>query len=266
MVAAIRETGGHVLRMRYTSGRSLDAAPFLAGGAGGPSRRAQYARVEGIVGDVRTGVPIDQAAVFVLDDSLRAHAVAFTDARGWFSVRAPGPGYFTLGLHRHGYRQSDSDTLQLRAGTTTTVRAHLRRWGQPQDSLASDPIAELAQAVRQRRQMAIVLFAFDREEIESHQASTLRQVVATVPRAFAMGGEAERPAPGGADGCPQLYIDGYRAATSEFLETLPVDKVDAVEVFRSDAESPPEFRRPDRPAGCGTILVWTVGTGVGVAD
>ncbi|HEX8905419.1 MAG TPA: hypothetical protein VF771_11280, partial [Longimicrobiaceae bacterium] len=52
----------------------------------------------------------------------------------------------------------------------------------------------------------------------------------------------------------QLYVDGV-FRPGEISEEVQPAEVEAVEIYRTAAEVPPEFRREG--SACGAILVWT---------
>ena len=59
----------------------------------------------------------------------------------------------------------------------------------------------------------------------------------------------------GGDCMPQVYVDGVRDVTRQgMLDLLSPSDLEAVEIYRSALEAPPEYLDP---AGCGVILFWT---------
>jgi hypothetical protein len=68
------------------------------------------------------GAPIAAARVTLADEAGRTVHSALTDARGGFSLRAPGPGRFVLRAERIGYASTSSGPFTLSEGQQVTHR------------------------------------------------------------------------------------------------------------------------------------------------
>ena len=57
---------------------------------------------------------------------------------------------------------------------------------------------------------------------------------------------------------PSIFFDGIEArGLAEQVDTVPLDGVLAVEIYKGPSEIPPEYMRNIGGADCGAILVWT---------
>jgi hypothetical protein len=68
------------------------------------------------------GAPVAQTLVVLVDSAGGPAATALTDRQGGFSLRAPGPGSFTLRAERVGYATTVLPPFQLAAGETVQQR------------------------------------------------------------------------------------------------------------------------------------------------
>lgn len=68
------------------------------------------------------GEPVAQTLVVLVDSAGRPAATALTDRQGGFTLRAPGPGSFTLRAERVGYATTVSPAFPLAAGETAQQR------------------------------------------------------------------------------------------------------------------------------------------------
>ncbi|NIM49770.1 MAG: hypothetical protein GTN62_05870 [Gemmatimonadales bacterium] len=236
------------------------ASPDLMRPSPGPVLR-------GVAAELGAGGPVARATVLLLGPSDSVHAVTQSTPQGWFELTAPGPGLFRLQVSRWGYRGVSSEPLEVARGQMVDLRANLRYLVAPPDSAVPDTaprrVVEPLAAFSQRRASGITLFSFNQSEIEERAAETLLALVATVHGARVTGPPEQRSVALNASSCPPaVYIDGHPAVTWQFLRTLPIEWVAAVEVFRNAVETPEAYLPPEEQTpDCGTVLVWTVGTG-----
>lgn len=76
-----------------------------------------------------------------------------------------------------------------------------------------------------------------------------------------LGGEAQigSQRTGAGDCQVQFYVDGalfYPTTEGDISSDVPVGLIEALEVYRSVAETPVEFRG-GQSSGCGTVVIWT---------
>jgi len=69
-----------------------------------------------------SGAPVAQTLVVLVDSAGSSAATALTDRQGGFTLRAPGPGTFTLRAERVGYATTVSPAFPLAAGETVQQR------------------------------------------------------------------------------------------------------------------------------------------------
>ncbi|HEX8242274.1 MAG TPA: hypothetical protein VF541_02215, partial [Longimicrobium sp.] len=98
---------------------------------------------------------------------------------------------------------------------------------------------------------------------EAQRAATVGGGGSGVGGLAGMGAEAQNiPASqrAGAGDCQvQFYVDGalfYPTHEGDISSDVPVGLIEALEVYRSVAETPVEFRS-GHSAGCGTVVIWT---------
>ncbi len=219
--------------------------------------------VRGKVAVINIGDAIPKAAVMLLGESGAAYAVALTDSLGEFTLHADAPGRFFLQVHRLGYNNAVSGTLELTEGRTIEVRVNLRP-----DAFMLDAVTILGRAPQsrelrdfvRRRRLKLVRWSFSREEIDQLHAGHVEDIVMQVPGAQIRGGLTNRRVTLNVRACtPQVYVDGFEERGSFFNSAFPVSWIDAIEIFRTASETPAEYRDPNyKIAQCGTILIWTV--------
>jgi hypothetical protein len=266
--------------------RWLDLGDSLArASAGAPAAPARAA----IVGLVRDGAgkPIEGVDVVSLGSSLRA----LTDAAGRFTLPDLPAGQAVLQLRRIGYRAELVD-LTLEQGETLRLGftlAQERAFKLPGLVADSSPMPVLAPGertlepnrVRMNREGAPPSSLITREELRKTKSNLLVSVLMSH-------GIRIRVDPHGQNillcprnaGRPALYIDGQmvdrgESFTHEFspganvspsaldsltttkvfdLESYPLDRIDAVEIYASPSQQPTGFNKTG--AVC-TVLIWT---------
>ena len=220
------------------------------------SARAQTATVVGNVVD-SADVPIVQANV-----ELVGLARAGTDSGGIYRFRNVPPGTFILRTAKLGYAprvqvitvkptdtlvitvvlSPSSATLQpivVKAESTITVR--------------SDPTGFLW---RKKTGMGYYLDAMD---IEKAHAPDLERLVKNIPglRVINGGIEIHRQSQSFRNPCygAQILLDGVPLAFDFDLNTLPVDVLRGIEVYKGVADIPSELRTFKNT--CGVVAIWT---------
>jgi hypothetical protein len=251
ILAAIHETGGHVVQLR----RPEDApgpAPIAPGGqphADAPlTSPRDPPRLRGTVSIADSGVGIEGAAIRLLDTEGRLRAVTVTDSAGGFELRAPAAGRYQVAIRRQGYRRAESSLVTLEPGAEIEVVV----------TVAADPASgesPARAAYRERLARGITPYVFGRDLLLQNGATPATNALSSIPSLRLRGSPPEQAVHLGAD-CPaELFVDGERAATHELLRALPAPSLEAIEVFPAETPAP----EPYRGAGaCGVILVWTV--------
>lgn len=238
--------------------RSFLTFPLLAGllagarpsGAQGVSVAA--ATVTGELFDRLTGAPIIGASVVVLG---LATAVR-SDSTGRFTRTDLRPGTYVLQVRSLGYTPV-SRIIEVQDQQTLALRLELE---QLTISLAGVLVVGEAYYPRgmrgfeDRRQRGRGVFVTE-ADIKERGARVLGDVLrsaAGVREVCRRGICRVRMAR--SDCPPNFFVDGFPANNSTTLE-LPVIGIIAIEIYRTIAETPPEFLRG--ATGCGTIAIWT---------
>ncbi|RMH19487.1 MAG: carboxypeptidase regulatory-like domain-containing protein [Gemmatimonadetes bacterium] len=121
----------------------------LAALALGPAARAQ--EIDGVVVDLRTGVGVEGARLWLHDTLGATYDSARSDAAGRFRLRAPEAGLYLLSVRREGYADITSPSLEVGAGEQVAFRMEL-----PPTSLANLRDISDALAVNERLRRGIV--------------------------------------------------------------------------------------------------------------
>lgn len=211
-----------------------------------------------LVGIVRSEIlarPVVGAQVFLR----QARRGATTDSSGTFRIESLPPGTDTLVVRYTGFTPK-STTIDLRPNRTTRATF-----------LLSEEVFEVADLkvevrrldVRERRVRERIERGHGayvtREEIEERQPELTSDMLRGVPRVDV------RPYRGygfqkillgrGTTACePVFYVDGTRRRDF-LLDRLDPEVIELVEIYRSPAEVPTEFRMDTNR--CGAIVVWT---------
>lgn len=201
--------------------------------------------------------PILRALVYLQ----RTGKGAVTDSAGKFSIEGVTPGIDTLIIRYGGFdpqkaaltfepRQILSVVFVLseRVFEVAELRVEVR---------GVDPEAKRLE-LRQRMGRGVYI---TREQIRDRSPNVLTQMVREIPRvdvlASGIGASTtETVLIGyGAAACkPKYYVDGLLMDENFELNDVAVDDVALLEIYRSPAEAPTEYRRGGMR--CGAILIW----------
>jgi carboxypeptidase family protein/TonB-dependent receptor-like protein len=224
------------------------------------SSRAQAALANArLVGAVRdsTGVPVPSA--IVASSGLRA----LTDTGGRFALPGLPLGTVKVSIRRLGFEPRDTavvltdgrvDSLlvvlvvipQELAGITTEAETRSRRW-----------LSEF----HRRRQGNVGTF-LDRKQIEERHVQRISDLMRRLPGVRVgvdrNGRQQMRMgrASGGRDCPPDFWIDGVRA-TGLNVDDVPLQDVEALEIYKGPSGIPPELNSRFGNPGCGAVVIWT---------
>lgn len=246
--------------------------------------RAQL--VHGHVLEADSQRPVRLATLALLDDRDRVLVEAISDSAGAFRVRAWVAGKYRIRASAIGYRSVTSDLLEIGTGEEFVLDIRLTT-----DAVALEPISVVSRSRSSLTEIALRGYYdrrdagrrigmgrfLDRGEIEE-RGTKLSDVLRRVPGlrihqngrcAYVTVGSN----PGGLDGrrtsggectlpssvcAANLYLDGlyldYVGAGPSIDQMVPLDWVEAIEVYRRPAELPAEFLSS---GACGVVAIWT---------
>jgi hypothetical protein len=238
--------------------------------------------------DAANGEGVSQAQVTALTSDQRNAGRARTSADGSFSLALRAAGSFRLLGERAGYAISLSQPVEVAPRETVTVALRLAV-----QASALEPLSVTARQAPPRRASleANGFYAREasglgrylrREDLERSSATNLVHVLAAVPGVdvqldrrgvqiitFArsrIAGTINRAQREQSDLCmPTVYVDGARVGydrgdkfegtSPDINQIVSKSQLEAVELFRSTAELPPQYGGSN--ASCGVILFWT---------
>lgn len=250
--------------------------------------------VHGHVLDDASGHPVTHAVLALVNDRDQVVVNAQVDSTGAFRIRAWQPGKYLLRTTAVGYETVSSELMELATGDLLELTIRIAPDAIPLEAIvvkqrARANLAEIALAgYYDRRDVGQRLGLgrfFDRGAI-ARRGKRLTDVLATVPGVRVLrvanctvplismaGNNASRLTdpevdnlvrPGGDSGCnvanvcrANVYIDGVQQSFDSGVSidhTVPLDWIEAIEVYRRPSEIPAEFLGR---ATCGVVAVWT---------
>jgi hypothetical protein len=192
--------------------------------------------------------------------------LAISDTAGRFRLRGLPEGATILAVRRLGFAPRDT-AVQLEPGRTDSLVLVLTVL--PLDLPGVTTEAEtraqlfLPEFYRHRESSGGGHF-FDRKQLDSSHTNRLSDVLRHVP---GMRITSDRVVPGrtsvrtgrsssGRDCPPDFWIDGVRASGFT-VDEIPLDDIEAIEVYKGPASLPPEYNSRFGNPACGTIVIWT---------
>lgn len=221
----------------------------------GQVQRDTTARIVGTARSSTNGLPIPGVMVAVRG----ARAFGVSDSAGAFAVAGLPPGRQTVRILYGDSLTYDSD-VTLKRGKTLTLSVLL-----DVDAVELSPIVVEARSLLAERTLAGFYerkkWGFGRyyslADLDRRRALSLRtlliesgvQVSCRLGRCLPLGGGVAR-------GCVMaLFLDGMRLPSDD-LETVWLDELAGVEVYKHGFEVPIEFQTPFG-GDCGAILMWS---------
>lgn len=246
------------MRIRSIAASAL-AIGIAALSSASESRGQGIGALNGVVLD-SAGMRIEGAEVHLLRSAL----VARTDSAGMFLLAAPA-GNAELHVRRLGYHPL-AFAIAVIAGETQSLEIVLLVHPTVIDTVLVDAVATSPRMYdfEQRRVRGVGSF-ITRKDIEKRRPHVMSEMLRTVPgvrldrsntgrNSVDMTRNFDRRSRGI---CPvQLFVDGHPYRGYGFgLDNFTPDEVEAVEVYRSVSEIPPEYNYGS--ASCGVIALWT---------
>lgn len=214
------------------------------------------ASITGVVYD-STGFALPAADVRVRGTSARAR----TNDRGQYLLDALPTGDLVLEIRRFGFRPLDLE-LVLMPGEAREVNVELVLIPQVLDTVEVEALSALVvtplQVFEKRKSQYPGVF-YTREDIERRAPTRASDLLRTAPGVRVVGrGIGGSIVVMGRSRCRPIYwIDGRYVPAFELDQITPME-IQALEVYRGPAETPPELNRFN--AGCGVISIWTRNT------
>jgi hypothetical protein len=213
----------------------------------------------GVVRDSATGAPIPHAEILI--NIMNRREVA--DAEGRFTMFTLPSGRHLVLVRAIGYR-AVGVPVQIALRGTTRVEFVLSSEAVELDSVIVTERPSMrgigigVEGFEERRRTRPFGIFIDSTRLRRNEVldltSTLRQAGVEVSGGVAVGRRTMRSLRRGSTHCPlAIYLDGIRVDMS--LRDLTVSSVQAMEVYRSVAQIPPQYDRLDQE--CGVMLIWT---------
>lgn len=226
------------------TGLVLAAAPTVAA--------QRTAAVAGVLVDRLTGSPVMSASVTILGWP----PVIRSDTAGRFSRDSLLPGIYVVQVRSLGYAMT-SRIVDLQIGQAVLLRVELDPVGVLLPGVAVEApryYQRGMQGFEERRLRGRGVYVTE-DNIKERQAQLLGDVLRSVPgvREVCRRGIC-RVRMARSECAPNFFVDGFPANNSTTLE-MPTIGIIAIEIYRTIAETPPEFLRG--VTGCGTIAIWT---------
>ena len=211
------------------------------------------ARLTGTVRD-SSGSPVALAQLTVLD------VRSLSDSTGRFVLDALPAGSGVLRVRRLGFAPLDVSLL-LAEGRTDSVMVVLAMVARALPELTTtDAGAATRMSDFNRHRQSGQGHYFNRKEIEERKVQRLSDLVRRVPGVRLLPDRAGRyqlRMTRTAGNCPpDFYLDGIRAPFLN-VDDVPLNDIEALEVYRGNSALPPEFNSRLGNPSCGAIVIWT---------
>jgi hypothetical protein len=204
--------------------------------------------VEGTVVEEESGTPIPGVEVLLLDEAREreTRAQTVTDSLGAFRLVLPAPGRYTLLLRRIGYATRTTEAIEVARAEVVVTEVALGT-----EALQLEPLVVVER--RRERDPRLAQF-YERAELNRKAGrgriyfrEDLRRV-GTVRSLYQL--QPERGS------CPmKVLVDNLLVENVQELDFLAdLERVEGVEIYRSQIQIPPEF---SRYSACALMLVWT---------
>jgi hypothetical protein len=233
---------------------------------------AQSQIIRGRVLESQTSVPIQAAAVMLLDTTFTAVAGTASNTTGAFSLEAPGPGSYYVLTESLGYSSSIDGILELGEGASVTVEIYLKPKPIVLDSLRiaverAQVFQHLEGAGFNQRSASGFGYFITPEDIQQREPRYVVDLFKDAPGVRLIGGggflgtgiQFTNVSIRGAFCDPQVYVDGILVNADTLwggLEgVVDVSQIAAVELYTRASNVPSQWGGTN--AGCGVVLIWT---------
>jgi len=220
-----------------------------------------------VIQDV-TDAPVVAADVMLLSTDHNVLARTPTDSLGWFMLRIANGGRYRLRAESIGHKGATTAEFDVGYGDQLEVRIVLSPTvvllAPLEITARSRPLLSgmTMQGYNERREKGLG-YAITREDIDQRHARAVTDLLRMVPGVrveWDFGGSTVS-IPSAANqiygGCRvKVYLDGLEFVWgASTIDDIPTYDIEAIEVFKTLADLPPELAGSD--ARCGVIAVWT---------
>jgi hypothetical protein len=262
-------------RTRFTGVATTVMAICLAAGTLTP---VQAQTIRGTLMEVETDQPISLGLVIMMTEAGDSITSGVTDSQGRFSVTAPDPGSFILVASAFGFKETPAGLFELGADGEMDVEFRVAPAPMPIEGM----LVSLQRPVLQHNLIRngyvrrltrglghFITPAMIEENAGRGTADLFRGIpgvhLSSGERGAAFQGEVMRFSGGGQFCTPTIYIDGIRmsldmTANISMDNLVPIEAVEAVEIYRRPAEIPVEYGSTASSGGggpCGVAIIWT---------
>lgn len=222
---------------------------------------AQSRRPGTLVGRVldEAGVPVANVEVAIA----KIERTTRTDSAGNFMLTSVPPGQYDLAFRRVSYTPLIF-MIDVTAGDTTEAEVKMTAAPQPLSAVRVEEQPERRRDLdgfENRRRLGVGHF-ITREEIEKRDPHLLSDIVRTIPGTMFVPAGLGRSvlrftrAQKMRDCPPQYYVDGV-LLTGYNLDDMPVNDVEAIELYSGLSGLPAQFAKLRSTINCGTVVIWT---------
>lgn len=244
------------MRVAFAGRVMISASALLAGTAAAQTQRGSIA---GVVRD-SGGRGIAGAQLGIVSTDIRATS----DSIGRYMLGGVWPGTVRVSVRRLGFTpETAAVVLASGAAVSRDFALKVMAITLAAEEVHVDPTRGKMGAFNARKARGVGSF-ITREEIEKRQPSSLSELLRYLPGVGVTQKMAGEPQPvhmqrsvstTTTGACTvKLYVDGHPYENGN-LDDFSPNAVEGVEVYRSAAEIPADFR--NRDATCGVIAIWT---------
>jgi hypothetical protein len=215
---------------------------------------AQTATVSGSVRDTASN-PVPFAQVFA------GSVATIADTAGRFTIAGLPLGRTTLAARRMGFTPTER-RIELSASGIDTVLIVLTALPRELAAIQSQGRLTGRLAEFERHRVNGMGMYLDRAELTKRRTSFLSDVLRRLPGTRIVTDRMGRThvrmgrTQGGRDCPPDFWIDGVRAPMLG-VDDIPLQDIEALEVYRGPSGLPPEFNNRMGNPSCGAIVIWT---------
>jgi hypothetical protein len=221
-----------------------------------PAAQRTGALISGRVIDQGSRAPIPRARVFLLGTPHNTDS----DSTGRFTHEGLKSGTYLLQIRAVGYAMS-TWVINLGTGEVLDQDFEMAQAAYSLDTITAEGrpgFMERRLGEFERRRAAGRGVFITESQIRHENAGTLGDLLRTaagVQTVCNAAGCAVRMTRAARGICPpEFVVDGF-PATFSTTATLPTVGIVAIEIYRSEGETPPEFLKPN--TNCGVIVIWT---------